>query len=226
MKIAILGTGVVGRSHAEKLTSLNHEVILGTHNVEETLAHRETDGMGEVPFKDWLEKNASVKIVTFSEAADFGGIIFDALKGEVAEDILSKIPPESLDGKILVDIANPLDFSKGMPPTLLFCNTDSLGERLQKALPGMKVVKIFNTVNAHLQTHPEELSGADHTLFISGNDAGAKNEVKKIAQSYGWKDVLDLGDISSARGMEMILPIWLRLWNTLGTAKFNYKIVR
>ena len=113
-----------------------------------------------------------------------------------------------------------------MPPTLFVCNDNSLAEEIQKALPNVKLVKAFNTLSAHLQTNPQELAQGDHSLLISGNDAQAKQQVTKIAESYGWKDVIDLGDITNARGMEMLLPVWLRLWGALKTANFNYKIVR
>jgi predicted dinucleotide-binding enzyme len=134
---------------------------------------------------------------------------------------------ENLNGKIVIDISNPLDFSKGMPPTLSVCNTDSVGEQLQKAFPGAKVVKTLNTTNAYLMVDPSRLAGGDHTMFMCGNDAEAKAKVTDLLKNgFGWKDVLDLGDISAARGQEMILPIWLRLWGALKTPNFNFKIAR
>lgn len=225
MKIGILGTGIVGRAHAEKLATLGHEVMLGTQDTEKTLAGTEKDAMGNPPFSEWHKQNSRVILATLSEAATHGDIVYNALKGEIARSVLEGLQ-KSLNQKILVDIANPLDFSQGMPPTLSVCNTDSLGEQIQKALPMVKVVKIFNTTNAFLQVNPEQLAGGDHHLFMSGNDTEAKMKVSEIAKSYGWKHIIDLGDITTARGTEMLLPIWLRLWGALKTPMFNFKIVQ
>jgi len=122
--------------------------------------------------------------------------------------------------------ANPLDFSRGMPPSLSVCNTDSLGEQLQRTFPEVRVVKSLNTCNAKLMTAPGELKGGDHTMFVCGNDGGAKSQVKELLQAFGWKDVIDLGDISNARGTEMVLPVWIRLMGALKTPVFNFKVVR
>ena len=113
-----------------------------------------------------------------------------------------------------------------MPPTLFVSNTDSLGEQLQRAFPKTHVVKTLNTLNAQLMVAPGSLAGGDHDLFMSGNDAGAKGKVKELLQSFGWKTIHDLGDITTARGTESILPLWIRLWGALGNASFNFKIVR
>lgn len=227
MKIAILGTGMVGRAHAAKLTELGHDVVLGTQDVEKTLTNTEKDAMGNPPFSEWHKEYGGIKLLTFSNAANHGEIVFDALRGEVAVSVLQTLESE-LSGKVLVDIANPLDFSKGMPPFLSVCNTDSLGEQVQNALPKTKVVKAFNTLNAYLQVDPKQLSGGEHDLFLCGNDAGAKAKVIEIAKSYGWneKNIIDIGDITTARGTEMLLPIWLRLWGALKTPMFNFKIIK
>ena len=133
----------------------------------------------------------------------------------------------NLAGKILVDIANPLDFSKGIPPTLAICNTDSLGERIQATFPAARVVKTLNTVNASVMVNPRQVADGDHHVFLSGNDADAKARVTTLLrEDFGWRHVLDLGDISTARGTEMLLPIWIRLWSALGTHLFNLKLVR
>jgi len=225
MRIGILGTGIVGRSHAARLASLGHDVAIGPHDVAKTLSRTEGDAMGNPPFSAWQREHKGVKLLTFAEAASHGEMVFDALRGEAALSVIEVLTSE-LEGKVLVDIANPLDFSKGMPPTLTVCNTDSLGEQIQRALPRVRVVKIFNTVSAFLQVDPGQLAGGNHDLFICGNDATAKELAGKIAKSYGWKTVIDLGDITSARGMEMLMPVWLRLWGAFGSPSFNYKIVR
>ena len=224
MKITILGTGMVGRAHAGKLVELGHDVVMGTKDVAKTMAETKTDAMGTPPFNTWLKDNPTVKLATFKEAAKHGEIVWEALSGAVAVEVLQSVATE-LEGKILIDIANPLDFSKGMPPSLFVSNTDSLGEQIQHALPKVQVVKTFNTTNAYLQVNPQLLADADHHIFVSGNDTEAKTKVTGILQSYGWKHIIDLGDITTARGTEMLLPIWLRLWNALGNPNFNFKIV-
>lgn len=224
MKGAVLGTGVVGRSHAAKLVELGHDVVMGTKDVAKTMAGDKPDQMGNPPFSVWHKDNVKVKLATFQEAAKHGEIVWEALHGDVTVEVLKSIEAE-LDEKILIDIANPLDFSKGMPPSLFVSNTDSLGEQVQKALPKVKVVKSFNTTNAFIQVNPQHLAGGDHHIFVSGNDANAKVKVTEILKSYGWKNIIDLGDITTARGTEMLLPIWLRLWNSLQNPNFNFKIV-
>lgn len=225
MKISILGTGVVGRAHASKLSSLGHEVVIATRDIEKTLKSNVADQMGNPPFIDWHDENKAIKLVTFEIAAEFGDIIFNALKGEVALQILTELK-EKLAGKILVDISNPLDFSKGLPPSLFICNTDSLGEQIQKALIQTKVVKTFNTTTASLQVHPGQLADGDHDIYLCGNDQAAKNTIKEIQISYGWKNIIDLGDITTARSTEMLLPIWIRLWTKFNNPTFNFKIVK
>jgi hypothetical protein len=133
---------------------------------------------------------------------------------------------QNLGGKTLVDVANPLDFSKGMPPTLSVCNTDSLGEQIQRAFPTANVVKTLNTVSANVMVDPSIVPGV-HTMFVSGNDAKAKAEVITILKAgFGWKEVIDLGDISCARGQEMYLALWLRLYGKLQTTNLNVYVAR
>lgn len=225
MKIGIFGTGIVGRSHAGKLAGLGHEVMMGTRNVAKTLAVSKPDDMGNPPFAVWLKQRPAVKLGVFAEAAAHGEILFNALSGEAAVGALKKLEP-AIGGKTLIDIANPLDFSKGMPPSLFVSNTDSLGEQIQRALPSARVVKTLNTVTALLQVNPRQLADGDHHIFVSGNDASAKTQVIQILKDwYGWKNVVDLGDLTTARSAEMLLPIWLRLWGVIQSPLFNFKIV-
>ena len=141
-------------------------------------------------------------------------------------EALEMADEDNLNGKILIDISNPLDFSRGMPPTLWVSNTDSLGERIQRRFPEAKVVKTLHTMNAYVMVDPAQLAGADHTVFVSGDDAEAKAEVGELLRSFGWTDIIDLGDITTARGTEMLMPIWLRLFGALQKPVFNFKIVR
>ncbi|MGZ3242120.1 MAG: NADPH-dependent F420 reductase, partial [Burkholderiaceae bacterium] len=165
---------------------------------------------------------------TFADAAKFGEIIINVTAGGVSLQALKAAGADNLKGKVLIDIANPLDFSQGMPPTLSVVNTDSLAEQIQRAFPEAKVVKTLNTLNCQLMVNPNAVANGDHNIFISGNDAQAKAQVLEILAQFGWKkqNVIDLGDITTARGTEQLLPIWIRLWGTLGSPDFNFKIVR
>ncbi len=216
MNIAILGTGMVGSAIGNKLIQLGHTVKMGSRTAggEKALA--------------WVQENGSkASQGTFADAAAGGELLFNCTSGMGSLAALQAAGAANLRGKILIDVSNPLDFSKGMPPTLNPCNDESLGERLQKAFPETKVVKALNTLTAALMVNPAALAGGDHTLFLCGNDAEAKAKVLGLLKGgFGWQDVLDLGDITAARGQEMILPIWIRLWGGLKTANFNFKIVR
>jgi predicted dinucleotide-binding enzyme len=226
MKIGILGSGIVGRTLAGRLAQLGHDVMIGTRDVAALMARTEPDAMGNPPFSIWHAQNQAVKVEAFAGTAVHGEIFFNCTNGAASLDMLKQAGETNLNGKVLVDIANPLDFSKGMPPTLFVANTDSLGEQIQRAFPKVKLVKTLNTMNAFLMVAPKQLGGGDHTVFMSGDDAGAKTQVAELLKSFGWQDIVDLGDITTARGTEMLLPIWLRLWGALQTPMFNFKIVR
>jgi predicted dinucleotide-binding enzyme len=225
MDIAVLGTGMVGRALAGRLDSLGHDVVVGTRDPEATLARTETDRMGNPPYAVWAADHAGVRLATFAEAAAGAQLIVNASSGDVTIDVLTAVGSEHLAGKTLLDIANALDFSQGFPPSLAVSNTDSLGEQVQRAFPTVKVVKALNTLNATLMVEPKNL-GESSTVFVSGDDVAAKAEVVALLESFGHDDVIDLGGLETARGTEMLLPIWLRLMNALGTAEFNFKIVR
>jgi predicted dinucleotide-binding enzyme len=214
MKIGVLGTGMVGTTIGTKLVQLGHDVRMGSRTADNAKG------------KEWL-KTAGEKgsLGTFADAAAFGEILFNCTHGMASVDVLKQAGVSNLKGKILVDIANALDFSKGMPPTLAVCNTDSLGEQIQRAFPEARVVKALNTVNCKVMVDPSIVKG-DHDLFICGNDSRAKAQVTEILKNwYGWKSVVDLGDITAARATEMLLPIWLRLLGVYNTANFNFKVV-
>jgi hypothetical protein len=228
-RIAIMGTGGVGQAYASKFITLGHEVMIGTRNVSQKLAETAKDGYGNPPFSEWHSKNTAVKLGTFEDAAIFGEIILNATLGVNSVNALKMAGIKNLNGKILIDVANPLDFRNGMPPSLLpeLSNTNSLGEEIQKTFPDVKVVKTLNTMWNGLMVNPAMLNGGDHNVFICGNSSEAKEDVKEILQSFGWAahNILDLGDISAARGTEMYLPLWLRILSATGTGAFNIKIV-
>ena len=215
MKNGIFGTGVVGQTIAEKLVQLGHIVMMGTRDKTATLAKTGKDNFGRPALSEWLKNSSKVRLGTFSEAASFGEILVIATNGFGTMPALQVAGKDNLASKIMIDISNPLDFSKGMPPTLFISNTDSLAEQIQRTYPETKVVKALNTMNAYIMTNPGLLPD-DHNVFLNGNDAKAKEEVTKLLVSFGWKEknIIDMGDITTARGTEQILPIWVRLWGT------------
>jgi predicted dinucleotide-binding enzyme len=214
MKVGVLGTGSVGRAIASKLLALGHEVTMGSRWAESEA------------LLEWLdEADESARGGTFAEAAAAGELLFNCTAGEASLEALTAAGAENLAGKVLVDAANPLDFSRGMPPTLSVCNDDSLGERIQAAFPEARVVKALNTVNNQVMVDPGRLPGA-HNVFVCGEDAEAKATVSALLGEIGWPrgSVIDLGGIEAARGTEMYLPLWLRLMGTLDTADFNVQV--
>lgn len=227
MKIAVLGTGVVGQTIAAKLAAIGHSVMIGTRDPVETRARTEPGPYGQPPFSAWMEQNPGVEIGTYFEAAQHGAVVINATNGNGSLEALRQAGDENLNGKVLMDLSNPLDFSKGMPPTLFVSNTDSLAEQIQREFPQAKVVKTLNTLTASLMVNPSLIGNGEHTIFVSGNDAGAKSQVCGwLAEWFGWKDILDLGDITTARGVEMYLPLWLRLWGATGTGMLNIRVVK
>jgi hypothetical protein len=227
MKIGVLGTGTVGKAISAKLVDLGHDVMMGTRDVAKTLAQKEPDRFGNPPFQAWREQRPALKLGTFAEAAVHGELLFNCTSGVGSLQALELAGEANLNDKVLVDISNPLDFSQGMPPSLFVSNTDSLGEQIQRAFPRVRVVKTLNTVTASLMVDPGQLAGGEHDILLSGNDAEAKMQVTAILKDwFGWKNVIDLGDISTARGAEMYLLLWLQLRSALGTPIINFKFVR
>jgi predicted dinucleotide-binding enzyme len=225
MNIAVLGTGSVGRAIAGRLHELGHSVTVGTRDPESTRARTEPDGMGNPPFSAWHAEHADVALASFAEAAAGAELVVNASSGQVTLDLLGMAGADNLAGKVLVDISNPLDFSHGFPPTLFVKDTDSLAEQVQRAFPLALVVKTLNTLTASLMVDPGSL-GESSTIFVSGDDDGAKATVVSLLESFGHDDVIDLGPLETARDAEMLLPLWLRLMGTLGTSAFNIKVVR
>lgn len=202
MKIGVLGTGNVGRTIAAKLVELGLDVRVGS-------------------------RTAKDDAVTFADAAAHGELVFNCTAGDASLAALRMAEEENLADKVLVDVANPLDFSQGMPPILAVCNADSLGEEIQRSFPRSKVVKALNTVNCNVMVDPSVVPG-EHDVFVCGNDEGAKDEVRELLASFGWpaERINDLGDITAARGTEMYLPLWLRLIGVTGSPNFNIRVVR
>jgi 8-hydroxy-5-deazaflavin:NADPH oxidoreductase len=226
MKIAVLGTGVVGRTLAAGLSERGHEIAMGTRNVADTLARSESDAMGNPPFSQWHAEHQQVQLVPFAEAVAAAEIVINATSGSASLTVL-EAAGSALDNKVLVDVSNPLDFSQGMPPSLSVVNTDSLAEQIQRTFPQTKVVKALNTMNARLMVEPSRLPEA-HNVFVAGDDEAAKGAVRALLQELGWKEenIVDVGGIRAARGLEMYLPLWVSLMGVLGTPDFNIRLVK
>jgi predicted dinucleotide-binding enzyme len=216
MKIGVLGTGMVGQTIGKRLCALGHEVRMGS---------RQKGNEKAVAWARAIGDKASEG--TFADAAAFGELVWNCTVGNGAIPALQAAGADNLRGKVLIDVSNPLDFSKGAPPSLFVCNTDSLGEQIQRAFPELRVVKTLNTVNCEVMVNAGRVAGGDHTMFVCGNDAAAKAQVTEILRGwFGWRDVLDLGDITNARGTEAHLLLWIRLWGAVKTGDFNVKVVR
>jgi 8-hydroxy-5-deazaflavin:NADPH oxidoreductase len=217
MKIGILGTGMVGETIGSKLVELGHSVMIGSRKANSE------KGMSFV-----AKHKTNAYSGTLEETAVFGEIIFNCTPGTGSIESLKQAGEQNLKGKIIADIANPLDFSKGMPPSLSFSNTTSLGEEIQNTFPSTKVVKTLNTMWCGLMVNPTLINKGDHHVFICGNDTESKKKVKEIILSFGWekKNIIDLGDITGARGTEMYLPLWLRIYGSMNNGVFNIKVVK
>lgn len=213
MKIGVLGTGIVGSNLATKLVQLGHEVRMGSRTADNKNA------------TDWAQKvGTNASHGTFADAAAFGEMVFNCTNGAHSIEALRSAGEKNLSNKILVDVANPLVF-KGNELTLFVVNTDSLAEQIQRTFPKAKVVKALNTVNTEVQVNPSLLPG-EHSLFICGNDSAAKPKVTELLKSFGWKSIIDLGDIKAARGQEAMLLLWVRIANRFPNEHFNFRIVK
>ena len=225
MTYAVLGTGAVGRAIAGRLHELGEDVTVGTRDPRTTQERTEPDGMGNPPYAQWAAQHPGIGLASFSDAAANADVVVNATNGGVSLEVLTLAGAAHLAGKVLIDIANPLDFSRGMPPTLFVKDDDSLAEQIQRAFPDARVVKTLNTLTAALMVRPDLLP-EDSSIFVSGDESEAKATVSALLAQFGHTDIIDLGDLSTARGTEMLLPVWLRLWGAMGTPMFNFKIVR
>jgi predicted dinucleotide-binding enzyme len=215
MKIGVLGTGMVGATIGVKLVELGHDVKMGARKA------------GNEKAVSWDAKaGGGASEGTFADAAAFGEIVFNCTLGTAAVDAVVAAGEKNLDGKILIDTTVPLDLSRGFPPAITLRGEDSLGEQIQRAMPGTRVVKTLNTINCNVMVDPARVPG-EHDVFVSGNDADAKASVTAILRDwFGWKSVIDLGDITTARGTEGYILMWLRLYGATKTADFNIKVMR
>jgi 8-hydroxy-5-deazaflavin:NADPH oxidoreductase len=213
MRYAVLGTGEVGRTLGGKLVELGHEVTLGSRTKDNPAAVEWAAGTGG-------------RAGTFAEAAAAGEVVVNAVGGRVALAALEAAGADNLEGKVVVDVSNPLAFEEG-EVRLSPVESDSVGEQIQRAFPHARVVKTLNTVNCEVMVEPSRVPG-EHQVFVCGADADAKAQVTAMLGEFGWPAdrVLDLGGIRAARGMEMWLPLWLDLMRTFGHADFNLELRR
>jgi predicted dinucleotide-binding enzyme len=212
MRIAVLGTGMVGRALAPAFERVGHDVVVGTRSAEAT---RERD--------DW---GLDLPLAPYGEVAEGADLVVNATNGQASLSALAAVGAEALAGRVLLDVANPLDFSAGFPPTLTVKDTDSLAEQIQRAFPESRVVKSLNTVNCEVMVDPKRVGDGQTTMFVAGDDVRARETVVALLGQLGWWDVIEFGNLAAARGMEMWLPLWIRLQGRLGTPDFNLKIVR
>jgi len=223
MKVAILGTGSVGRIFIKALTTKVDTLLWGTSDPVETLSRPIEEGKSET-VSSWLSSFSNVKLVPYSECAA-ADLYINVSKGESAVAVLESVGENSLDGKTVIDVSNPLDFSKGFPPSLFVCNTDSLGETIQRRFPKAHVVKSLNTMTASVMVNPASVDSGDHHVFLCGNSIEARTEVGVFLREwFGWRNILDLGDLTAARATEMALPLWLKVWQATGSGQFQFKI--
>ncbi len=223
MKIGIIGSGVVAQTLGEKLVELGHDVVLGTRDPGKLDEKKNMAGT----LNEWLTRvKQKAKVGTFKEAAAHGELLINATNGQASVEALRLAGAGNVGPKVLIDTANELDFSKGRSPALLASQTRCVAENIQNAFPNLKVVKSLNTITANVMVSPRAVKGGDHTIFVAGNDKDAKARVGEILRSFGWSDILDLGDISSARGPEMYFALWARLWGALQDGMFNIKVQR
>lgn len=214
MKIAVLGMGVVGETIATKLIENGHDIMIGSRISANKKAMALTKNISNAHYG------------TFADAAGFAeDIIFNCINGKATLVGLLAAGKENMTGKVLIDLANPLDFSNGMPPTLFVCNNDSLGEQVQRKFPDTYVVKSLNTMNCTIMLNPTNIMG-NHTVFMSGDNLIAKNKVAQLLMTFDWKkeNIIDLGDITTARGAEMMLLMWINLYGVFDSPNFCFNI--
>jgi predicted dinucleotide-binding enzyme len=226
MQVGILGTGSVGRALAEGFVREGHDVLVGTRDVDELMARTEPDRMGTPPFATWLAEHPGVAVGAYSHVGEHAELLVNATLGSASVDVLRAAGLADSPGRIVIDASNALDHSGGFPPSLFVVNTDSLAEQIQREFPDARVVKAWNTMTASLMTNPGLLAGGDHSIPICGNDDDARRQVTGLLRSFGWRDVVDLGDLTAARGMEAYVLFWLGLYGAAGSPLVNTKIVR
>lgn len=198
-RVGVLGTGEVGRRLAAGFRSRGHDVMIGSRDPDKP------------ELREWLAGDGDgVRPGTFAEVAAHGELLVLAVLGNAAEDVIAEAGPENFSGKVVIDAMNPLDFSAGFPPKLSIAGEDSLGERVQRALPDAKVVKAFNTIGNQYFVDPSFSEGTP-TMLIAGNDDAAKRTVGDVVADFGWPEAIDIGGIEGSRELEAICIVWVKI---------------
>jgi predicted dinucleotide-binding enzyme len=216
----------VGQALAARFVDLGHEVTIGSRDPDAALARTEPDGMGNPPLRTWSAANPAVRIATFADAARGADLLVNATAGQHSVAAIGTIADDDRAGAVLLDVANLLDFSAGFPPHVAVDDQQSLGEQIAQAFPTLRVVKSLCTMNAAIMVQPHLVAGGEHTAFVSGDDPAAKELIAGLLAAIGHRDVVDLGGLATARGQELLLPMWLRLMAALGTPLFQWKVQR
>jgi 8-hydroxy-5-deazaflavin:NADPH oxidoreductase len=212
-RVGVLGTGEVGRRLAAGFRRDGHTVTIGSRDP------------GKPELREWLSREgAGIKAGTFAESAAGGELLVLAVLGDAAEQVIAEAGPESFAGKVVIDAMNPLDFSAGFPPKLSVSGEDSLGERVQRALPGAKVVKAFNIIGSPYFVDPSFSEGRP-TMLIAGDDAGAKSKVTDLLADFGWSDIVDIGGIEGSRELEAICIAWVKIGGVRGAWDHGFKLL-
>lgn len=212
VKVGVLGSGDVGKALAAGFASRGHDVVIGSRT--------------PAKLADWVSsQDAAVVAGTFDDAAAHGRMLVVAVRGDAAETLVGSLGAEAVAGKVVIDATNPLSFDAHGPPGLFVGTEDSLGERLQRAMPGASVVQCFNTVN-HAKMVDPAFAGGVPEMMLCGDDAEAKAAVADVAMSFGWPGVLDVGGIDGAPWLEALVPLWVRVGGVLGTWGHAFKVAR
>ena len=212
-RVGVLGSGEVGRRLAVGFCSRGHDVMIGSREP------------GKPELQDWLsDDGAGIKAGTFAEAAAHGELLVLAVQGNAAEEAIAAAGPANFSGKVVIDATNPLDFSGGFPPRLSITGADSLGERVQRALPEAKVVKAFNTIGNPYFVDPS-FSEGQPTMLVAGDDDGAKQTVRDVLADFGWSDVVDIGGIEGSRELEAICIVWVKIGGARGSWDHAFKLL-
>ena len=212
-RVGVLGTGEVGRRLASGFRGRGHEVTIGSRDPEKP------------ELREWLStEGAGIQAGTFTEAAAGSELLVLAVLGDAAEEVIADAGRESFAGKVVIDAMNPLDFSGGFPPKLSISGEDSLGERVQRALPDAKIVKAFNIIGNPYFVDPS-FSEGQPTMLIAGNDADAKRTVTDLLADFGWSDIVDIGGIDGSRELEAICIAWVKIGGVRGAWDHGFKLL-
>ena len=213
MRVGVLGSGEVGRCLAAGFSGRGHEVMIGSRDP------------AKAELREWLAGDGSgIEVGTFAETAAHGELLVLAVLGNAAEEAIADAGPDNFKGKIVIDAMNPLDFSGGFPPKLSIAGEDSLGERVQRALPEARVVKAFNTIGNPYFVDPS-FSEGQPTMLIAGDDQSAKDTVRDVLTDFGWSDTVDIGGIEGSRELEAICVVWVKIGGARGAWDHGFKLL-